>query len=129
MTSNIFLNLSQDELIQESINRGEGEIAANGALLVETGKRTGRSPLDRFIVKDETTEDSVDWGEVNRPFDSEDFDQLWQRVEKFLNDKDTFVSNLHVGQHGRTLYSCRNKNPVGLAQSIWLPNVYQTRFI
>ena len=99
MTSNIFLNLSQDELIQESINRGEGEIAANGALLVETGKRTGRSPLDRFIVKDETTHDSVDWGEVNRPFDSEDFDQLWQRVEKFLNDKDTFVSNLHVGQH------------------------------
>ena len=99
MTSNIFLNLSQDELIQESINRGEGEIAANGALLVETGKRTGRSPLDRFIVKDETTQDSVDWGEVNRPFDSEDFDQLWQRVEKFLNDKDTFVSNLHVGQH------------------------------
>ena len=99
MTSNIFLNLSQDELIQESINRGEGEIAANGALLVETGKRTGRSPLDRFIVKDETTQDSVDWGEVNRPFDSEDFDRLWERVEKFLNDKDTFVSNLHVGQH------------------------------
>ena len=99
MTSNIFSNLSQDELIQESINRGEGEIAANGALLVETGKRTGRSPLDRFIVKDQTTQDSVDWGEVNRPFDSEDFDQLWQRVEKFLNDKDTFVSNLHVGQH------------------------------
>ena len=44
MTSNIFLNLSQDELIQESINRGEGEIAANGALLVETGKRLAEVP-------------------------------------------------------------------------------------
>ena len=52
-------DLNQDELIELSLSRGEGEIAANGALLVKTGKRTGRSPLDRFIVKDLITESMV----------------------------------------------------------------------
>ena len=69
----IFKNLSVEELIDQALERGEGELASNGALLVKTGKRTGGSPLDRFIVKDESTKDSVDWGEVNKPFDSEAF--------------------------------------------------------
>ena len=77
MAAKIQENLNQDELIELSLDRGEGEIAANGALLVKTGKRTGRSPLDRFIVKDLITEAKVDWGEVIRPFDSEKFKSLW----------------------------------------------------
>ena len=97
--SKIFENLSVDDLISESLQRGEGEIAANGALLVKTGKRTGRSPLDRFIVSDDSTKDSVDWGEVNRPFESEAFDKLWSKVEAHLDSKDSFVSSLHVGEH------------------------------
>ncbi len=97
--SKIFENLSVDELISESLQRGEGELAANGALLVKTGKRTGRSPLDRFIVSDASTKDSVDWGEVNRPFESEAFDKLWSKVETYLDSKDSFVSSLHVGEH------------------------------
>ena len=97
--SKIFENLSVEELISESLQRGEGEIAANGALLVKTGKRTGRSPLDRFIVKDDTTKDSVDWGEVNRPFESEAFNNLWSKVEVYLDSKDSFISSLHVGEH------------------------------
>tara|TARA_B110000881_G_C18580215_1_gene521228 strand:+ start:325 stop:1854 length:1530 start_codon:yes stop_codon:yes gene_type:complete len=95
----IYENISIDELIEESLSRGEGEIAANGALLVKTGKRTGRSPLDRFIVKDETTASEVDWGDVNKPFEQENFSSLWKKVEGYLSQKDTFVSNLHVGEH------------------------------
>jgi phosphoenolpyruvate carboxykinase (ATP) len=95
----IYENISIDELIEESLSRGEGEIAANGALLVKTGKRTGRSPLDRFIVKDETTASEVDWGDVNKPFKQENFSSLWEKVEGYLSQKDTFVSNLHVGEH------------------------------
>ena len=95
----IYENISIDELIEESLLRGEGEIAANGALLVKTGKRTGRSPLDRFIVKDETTASEVDWGDVNRPFEEEKFSSLWKKVEDYLSQKDTFVSDLHVGEH------------------------------
>jgi len=97
--SKVFENLSVDDLISESLHRGEGEIAANGALLVKTGKRTGRSPLDRFIVSDVSTKDSVDWGEVNQPFESEAFDNLWNKVETYLDSKDSFVSSLHVGEH------------------------------
>ena len=87
MAAKIQEDLNQDQLIELSLNRGEGEIAANGALLVKTGKRTGRSPLDRFIVKDLITESKVDWGEVNRPFDSEKFNSLWERVEFYLSEK------------------------------------------
>ena len=97
--SKILENLSVEDLISESLQRGEGEIAANGALLVKTGKRTGRSPLDRFIVSDDSTKDSVDWGEVNRPFESKAFDKLWSKVEAYLDSKDSFVSSLHVGEH------------------------------
>ena len=97
--SSIYENLSVEELINISLERNEGEIASNGALLVKTGGRTGRSPLDRFIVKDDSTENSVDWGDVNKPFDSPTFLGLWERVEEYMNERDTFVSSLHVGEH------------------------------
>ena len=97
--SSIHENLTVEELINAALERGEGEIASNGALLVKTGKRTGRSPLDRFIVKDDTTINSVDWGQVNKPFESEAFINIWNKVEEYMNQRDTFVSSLHVGEH------------------------------
>ena len=99
MTIKTYKNLSQDELVRESLLRGEGELAANGALLVNTGSRTGRSPQDRFIVQDNLTNSTVDWGEVNKPFDKENFNSLWKKVEAYLSDKDIFISSLHVGEH------------------------------
>ena len=99
MTTKRQEDLSQDELIKLSLARGEGEIAANGALLVKTGKRTGRSPLDRFIVKDAITDTEVDWGDINRPFETDKFNNLWKIVEEHLSGKEVFISNLHVGQH------------------------------
>ena len=99
MAAKIQEDLNQDELIELSLSRGEGEIASNGALLVKTGKRTGRSPLDRFIVKDTTTSSQVDWGDINRPIEGEKFKSLWKRVETYLSEKDVFISCLHVGEH------------------------------
>ncbi len=95
----IYENLTVEELISSALERNEGEISSNGALLVKTGKRTGRSPLDRFIVEDESTKETVDWGEVNRPFDSQAFINLWEKVDAYLDERDTFVSSLHVGEH------------------------------
>ena len=94
--SSIYENLSVEELINAALERNEGELASNGALLVKTGKRTGRSPLDRFIVEDESTQSSVDWGDVNRPFDGEAFINLWEKVDAYLDERTFLISDGNV---------------------------------
>ena len=74
------LQLSAEELIQKAIENGEGVIASNGALSVETGARTGRSPNDRFIVQEDGTSELIDWGSVNKPFDAEKFAKAFIQI-------------------------------------------------
>ncbi|ACJ27025.1 Phosphoenolpyruvate carboxykinase (ATP) [Shewanella piezotolerans WP3] len=92
-----YLNLSTGQLVELALARGEGELTANGALVAKTGERSGRSPNDRFIVKEPSSEADIEWGPVNKPFEADAFTALWNRVEAYLADKDTFVSNLEVG--------------------------------
>ncbi len=98
MHSKAHVNLSIEELVDTALLRGEGELASNQALVVKTGARTGRSPKDRFIVRDETTENQVDWNVINQAISPEKFDALWKKAHQYLETKDShFVSNLRVG--------------------------------
>jgi len=96
--SRIHSQLSRDELASHALRRNEGVIAKNGALTVLTGTRTGRSPKDRFIVKDAQTENSVDWGTINQPISQEVFDRLWKKAQAHANaQQELFVSDFQVG--------------------------------
>ena len=93
------LELTNEELISAAVENGEGVIASNGALSTVTGERTGRSPNDRYIVKEPGTDDLIDWGEVNKPFEEDKFNSLWEKVEGYLAEKDRYISHVHVGSH------------------------------
>ena len=90
-------NLSQSELIEETLKHGEGVLTATGALMCDTGKFTGRSPKDRFVVEDANTKDSVWWGSINIPFSEDNFDKLYQKMVKFLEDKKVYVREAYAG--------------------------------
>ena len=92
-----YTDLSTDELIQHALKNGEGVLSATGALAVNTGKRTGRSPKDRFIVKDEQTADEIIWGNINQPIKQHFFDTLWERTLNYLSKRVVYISNLQVG--------------------------------
>ena len=79
--------LSNAELVEASVRRGEAVLTNTGALRAQTGEYTGRSPKDRFIVKDSVSADKVDWGEVNQPISEEVFDNLFDKVDSFFISK------------------------------------------
>lgn len=88
--------LSPDELHNITLSKGQGTESNTGALAINTGTFTGRSPEDRFIVKDAITEDKVWWGKVNIPFDAEKFDALYDKVADYLSGKEVFVRDAYV---------------------------------
>jgi len=93
--------LSPEELHNITIEKGQGVEASTGALAVNTGEFTGRSPQDRFIVEDDITKDKIWWGNINIPFSSEKFEKLYDKVTDYLSKKEVFV---------RDSYACADEN-------------------
>lgn len=89
-------NLSPEVLTEQTVALGQGELSDTGALSVSTGKFTGRSPKDKFTVKDAITEHSVDWGDVNIPFDSAAFDKLYDKMCAYLEGKEVWVRDAYA---------------------------------
>ena len=90
-------NLSSPELVEASIRREEGFLASNGALVAVTGKRTGRSPKDRFFVSHGESKDQIAWGATNQPVEPEVFDALFDKVRAHLEGREVFVVDGFVG--------------------------------
>ncbi len=91
------ININKIRLIEEAIHNKEGRLTDTGALSVNTGKYTGRSPEDRFIVDNAASHDIVEWGEVNKPFDQDKFDKLYKKVIDYLNPKHLYVYDGFAG--------------------------------
>ncbi|MBX4259565.1 phosphoenolpyruvate carboxykinase (ATP) [Clostridium estertheticum] len=94
---NVYRNISIPKLIEFAVKREEGVLSDKGALVVNTGKYTGRSPEDRFIVKDDITKDTVNWGKGNLAIDEHVFDEIYNDVLSYLNKKDLFMFDGFIG--------------------------------
>ncbi|MES2417377.1 MAG: phosphoenolpyruvate carboxykinase (ATP) [Bacteroidota bacterium] len=88
--------LSVEELVKEALSNGEGTLADTGALAIDTGKFTGRSPKDRFIVCDEVTADTIWWGDINIKITPEHFDSLFEKVTQHLSQKQIYVRDAYA---------------------------------
>ena len=93
----LLVDLSAAELVEHAIRREEGRMASNGALVIETGERTGRSPNDRFIVDTPDVHDKIAWGAVNRPLSIESYETIKAGIVDYLNERDVFVTRGMAG--------------------------------
>jgi phosphoenolpyruvate carboxykinase (ATP) len=94
----VHVNLQAPVLIEAALRRGEGQLAEMGAFVANTAPHTGRSPNDKFVVRDAASEKDVDWGKVNQPFSPEDFDALLADLRAYLNaESELFVQDLFCG--------------------------------
>ncbi len=97
----IHYQLPPETLISQTVERNEGRLSAKGALVINTGKFTGRSPKDKFTVKDSITENAVDWNNFNQPFEEKYFDQLLRKMRSHLEEKELWI---------RDSYACADPN-------------------
>jgi len=94
-----YWNLPTESLYEEIVFRGEGHISHKGPIIVPSGKHTARAAQDKFVVREPTTEDDVWWGQYNRPYSREKFDDLFTRLQGFVQGRDLFVQDCFAGAH------------------------------
>lgn len=94
---NLFRNLSPARLVEEALKKGEGKLNDTGALCVTTGKYTGRSPNDKFIVDTPSVHDKIAWGKVNVPISLEKFNNIYAKMTAYLQNSDIFIFDGFAG--------------------------------
>ena len=95
-TKTQYWNLNAEELVEATIRLNQGVLSDTGALAVDTGEFTGRAPKDKFIVKDDNTKDSVDWGGFNLPVEPAFFDNLYAKITAYLGGKEVYVRDSYA---------------------------------
>lgn len=93
----VYWNLPTPALYEEIVFRSEGRLSHLGPLVVSTGKHTARAAPDKFVVREQSTEDRIWWGQYNRPFTGENFSALLSRLQGYLQGRDVFVQDCHAG--------------------------------
>ena len=94
--ANVHWNLKPETLQKMTVEAGMGTETENGTLAINTGEFTGRSPQDRFLVKDDYTKDRVWWGKINKPISPENFDTLYNEVVNYLSGKELYARDGYV---------------------------------
>src|SRR4051812_12530321 len=117
-------NLSTAELYEEAVREAEGVIAAEGPLVVRTGKHTGRSPKDKFIVREPSSDANIWWGEVNHPISEANYDKLRKRLMAYVKERRLYSQDLFIGAHPRHRRSLRVYTETAWA-SIFARNLFR----
>ena len=94
---NVYWNQGVSALYAETLRRGEGRLSEGGALVVQTGRHTGRSPKDKFICREAASQESIWWGDVNVAMDEDGFERLHRKVAAYLQGRDVFVQDVYAG--------------------------------
>lgn len=92
-----YVDLPTEELMNWALKHEGANLGRTNTLIIKTGKRTGRSPKDRFIIKDAITANTIEWGEVNRPIEDAKFNALWEKATEYLRERPHFVGHHRVG--------------------------------
>ncbi|MGK7873650.1 MAG: phosphoenolpyruvate carboxykinase (ATP), partial [Xenococcaceae cyanobacterium] len=103
----VYRNLPVSELVERALVRGEGRLAENGALVVETGQYTGRSPKDRYIVNEPSSREDIDWNHFNVPLSEDQFQQLYRRVLSYVQGRDLYIFDGYVGANPNYRFGVR----------------------
>ena len=90
-------NLPVPRLIEAAVQQGEGYLANNGAISLKTGKYTGRSPKDKFIVKEPSSQDKIAWGKVNQPMEQASYERLFKKMKQFFQGREAYVFDGFAG--------------------------------
>ena len=95
--STVHRNLPGMKLVEISVQKNEGIVTTTGSISVKTGKYTGRSPDDRYIIYDDETHENVDWGKINHQFPTGKFDKIFEKMKNFVNGKEIYVFDGFAG--------------------------------
>ena len=120
----VIANLPVAELYEHAIRAGEGTIAAEGPLVVHTGQHTGRSPKDKFVVREPWSQDKVWWGEVNHEISEQHYDRLRARLMAYVADKRLYAQDMYIGAHAAHRRSLRVYTETAWA-SIFARNLFR----
>ncbi len=115
--------LSPARLVEIALQQGEGRLADTGAFVVETGHYTGRSPNDRFIVDTPEVHSTIDWGTVNKPISTEVFERVYQKVQRYLADKDLYIFDGFAGADARYALKVRFINELA-SQNLFVHQLF-----